>query len=259
MYQGFYNLASGMITQRRNLNVISNNMVNVQTAGYKHDTLVTSTFEEEMLYRTGRVSKGNPTPLAVTSKIKTISRTYVDYTQGSFEATDEVFDVALSGKGFFCIQTPDGVRYSRNGAFAVDRDGYLVLGDLGRVLGDGDQPIQIDNENFTISSDGTISVLEDGDRREFGTIKVVDFANYDQLHKEDNGLISTNQAQIEPRNEVSRERTSIVWQALEKSNTDMIEEMTNMMSSQRALQSAAQMLKMYDQIMSKSSSDVGKI
>ena len=60
MYQGFYNLASGMLTQSRNLNVISNNMVNVQTAGYKTDTMVSTTFGDEMLYRTGRQSKETP-------------------------------------------------------------------------------------------------------------------------------------------------------------------------------------------------------
>lgn len=57
MYQGFYNLASGMLTQSRNLNVISNNMINIQTAGYKSDKMVSSTFQEEMLYRTGRTKK----------------------------------------------------------------------------------------------------------------------------------------------------------------------------------------------------------
>ena len=61
MYQGFYNLASGMLTQSRNLNTISNNMVNIQTPGYKNETMVSSTFKEEMLYRTGQYSKENPT------------------------------------------------------------------------------------------------------------------------------------------------------------------------------------------------------
>ena len=60
MYQGFYDLASGMITQRRNLNTISNNMVNVQTAGYKKDTMVSTTFKEEMMIRTGKYNKKNP-------------------------------------------------------------------------------------------------------------------------------------------------------------------------------------------------------
>lgn len=100
MYQGFYNLASGMLTQSRNLNVISNNMVNVQTSGYKRDKMVTSTFQEEMLYRTGTKQKGNPVPLAVTSKIKTASETHVDYEQGSYERTDGLYDFAIGGSGF---------------------------------------------------------------------------------------------------------------------------------------------------------------
>lgn len=268
MYQGFYNLASGMLTQSRNLNVISNNMVNVQTAGYKHDTMVTSTFEEEMMYRTGRRSKENPTPLAATSKIKTASRTYVNYEQGSFDPTDGIYDFALGSKGFFCIDTPNGERYTRNGAFSVDQEGYLVLNDQGRVLSADNQPIQIDNENFTVDGSGRITAViasggggEDGEiqleERDYGTLKVVDFADYEQLHREDNGLFSTAQAPVQAGGEENP--VQIQWKYLEKSNVDMVEEMTAMMSSQRALQSAAQMLKMYDQIMSKSASDIGRL
>ena len=129
MYQGFYNLASGMLTQSRNLNVVSNNMVNLQTAGYKRDQMVSSTFQEEMLYRTGRREKGTREPLATTSKIRTASRTYVNYDQGSYETTDGIYDFAIGGKGFFCIQTQNGVQYTRNGSFAVDEEGYLVQGE----------------------------------------------------------------------------------------------------------------------------------
>lgn len=268
MYQGFYNLTSGMLTQSRNLNVISNNMVNVQTAGYKNDTMVTSTFGEEMLYRTGRHNKGNPTPLAATSKIKTASRTYVNYDQGSFDQTDWIYDFALGDKGFFCIQTPNGERYTRNGAFSVDNEGYLMLADIGRVLSTDNQPIQIDNEDFEVDGSGNISVTitkwGDGEdteieteTRNYGTLKVVDFADYEQLHKEDNGMISTAQAPIQAAED--EKGTEVLWKILEKSNVDMVDEMTAMMSSQRALQSAAQVLKMYDQIMSKSASDIGRL
>ena len=88
MYQGFYNLTSGMLTQSRNLNVISNNMVNIQTPGYKKDKMVSTTFQEEMLYRTGRRYKDNPEPIATTSKIRSADRTYVSYEQGSFDMTE---------------------------------------------------------------------------------------------------------------------------------------------------------------------------
>ena len=83
-----------------------------------------------------------------------------------------------------------------------------------------------------------------------------DFDDYEHLHKEDNGLFSTAHPQIQPEGE---EQPVIVWKALEQSNVNMIQEMTSMMSSQRALQSAAQLLKMYDQIMSKSATDVGRM
>lgn len=264
MYQGFYNLTSGMLTQSRNLNVISNNMVNIQTAGYKHDTLVTSTFQEEMLYRTGRQSKGNPTELATTSKIKAASRTYVDYEQGSFEQTEGIFDFGLGGGGFFCIQTPNGEQYTRNGSFSVDQEGYLVLNEVGRVLSIDDQPIQITDENFEVDEQGNITLTrpaegedEEAETIHFGSLKIVDFADYEQLHKEDNGMFSTAQAPAQP--EEGATGPTVLWKALERSNVDMVEEMTAMMSSQRALQSASQVLKMYDQIISKSVSDIGRL
>ncbi|MCI8506047.1 MAG: flagellar hook-basal body protein [Lachnospiraceae bacterium] len=262
MYQGFYNLVSGMLTQSRNLNVVSNNMVNVQTPGYKNDTMVSTTFQEEMLKRTGRWGDSDEADLIESSKIITASETYVDYTQGSFEATGGVYDFALSGNGFFCIQTNDGqTRYTRNGSFAVDNEGYLVLNDQGRVLGTNGQPIQIGNEEFLVDSKGRITSRSayingtlQGNTAEFGTLRVVDFVDYDQLHREDNGLFSTDQAALQ-----ASENTQVLWQSLEKSNVDMVEEMTSMMSSQRALQSAAQMLKMYDRIMEKSSVDIGRV
>ncbi|MCC8028182.1 MAG: flagellar hook-basal body protein [Clostridium sp.] len=261
MYQGFYNLTSGMLTQNRNLNVISNNMVNIQTPGYKRDKMVTSTFQEEMLYRTGRQSKGNPTPLAVTSKIRTATQTYVNYEQGSFEQTDGIYDFALGGNGFFTVQGQNGTVYTRNGSFGVDAEGFLALNNVGRVLGTDGQPIEMDNENFTVDSLGNIMVDEivdeetgETERRQMGTLQIVNFADYEQMHKEDYGVFTTNQAPLE----MEEGETAVLWKTVEKSNVDMVDEMTSMMSTQRALQSAAQVLKMYDQIMSKAVNDVGK-
>lgn len=282
MYQGFYNLTSGMLTQSRNLNVISNNMVNIQTAGYKSDTMVSTTFQEEMLIRTGAQYKENAQPLATTSKIKAADRTYTNYVQGSFDQTEGVFDFALSGNGFFCVQTADGERYTRNGAFYVDQEGYLSLAEAGRVLSVDNQPILITDENFNVDERGNITALiqtgetdadddygygeygedEGGasglEQVSFGQLKVVDFADYNQLHKEDNGLFSTGQAQT-LLNQPDAPQTPVLWKMLEKSNVNMVQEMTSMMSAQRALQSAAQVLKMYDQVMSKASSEVGRL
>ena len=252
-----------MLPQSRNLNVISNNMVNIQTPGYKRDKMVSTTFQEEMLYRTGKRYKEGAEPLATTSKIRAADQTYVNYEQGSFETTDGIFDFALARPGFFCVDTPMGTRYTRNGSFMVDDEGYLALNGLGRVQGP-DGPIQIDNENFTVDSSGHIKVTEVSgggsedeettvETRDLGTLRVVDFEDYEQLHKEDYGVFSyAGEAQ-------DVESPSVLWKAVEKSNVDMVEEMVSMMSSQRALQSAAQVLKMYDQILSKASTDVGRL
>lgn len=274
MYQGFYNLTSGMLTQQRKLNVVSNNMVNVQTAGYKKDTMTQKTFQEEMLIRTGKYNKDNPSDLVTTSKIVTAEQTYTDFEQGAFEQTDDIYDFAIGGNGWFSIQTNAGVMYTRNGSFSVDQEGYLELNNLGRVLGANDQPIQIPTENFTVDTAGNIIVntssaalytgepgneaTETTDQQtvSYGQIKLVDFQDLTQLHKEDNGLYSTNQAATVVN---GQDGTQLQWTMLERANVDMVDEMTQMISSQRALQGAAQMLKMYDNLMARASSDVGKL
>lgn len=264
MYQGFYNLASGMLTQSRNLNVIGNNMVNIQTPGYKKDTMVSTTFGEELLYRTGKTYKENPVPLATVSKIRTADQTYVDYQQGSINQTGNHYDFAIGGNGFFVVETGQGQCYTRNGSFSVDAEGFLAFQNVGRVLGTDGQPIAIDNENFTVDSQGTLHVSEETnggtgeeEDRILGTIAIVDFPDYEGLHKEDYGVFTTNQNPelVQP----DGEETTLLWQTLEDSNVDMVEEMTAMMSSQRALQSAAQVLKMYDQLMGKAATDVGRL
>ena len=87
MFHGFYNLASGMLYQNRNLNVISNNMVNVNTPGYKSDKLVSTTFKEEMLYRNGNRNKSNPVEIGTVSMIRAARNTNTSYDQGTLEET----------------------------------------------------------------------------------------------------------------------------------------------------------------------------
>ncbi len=278
MYQGFYNLTSGMLTQQRRLNVVSNNMVNIETAGYKKDTMTATTFQEEMLIRTGKYNKDNPKDLATTSKIVAADQTYTNYDQGSFQQTDNIYDFAIGGDGWFSIQTTNGVQYTRDGSFSVDSEGYLELNGRGRVLGADDQPIRIPTENFFVDTAGNITAdnsaeaqttgkatataqTADGTQAatetvSYGQIKLVNFQDLTQLHKEDNGLYSTNQAATVVN---GADGTQLQWTMLEKANVDLVDEMTTMISSQRALQSAAQMLKMYDSVMAKSSSDVGRL
>lgn len=249
MFRGFYNLTSEMISQNRNMNVISNNMVNVSTPGHKSDTFVASTFREELVLRSGSQSKINEAVIGKTNMIKTAQETVTDFAQGALEETNGQLDVALTGKGFFEIQTTNGTVYTRNGSFMTDNEGYLALSGIGRVMGTSG-PLKLGTDNINIDSSGNI-YSGDG-LTSLGKLSVVDFANYNQLIKEDNGVFSTAQPG-------TRINSQMQWKYLEKSNVDATQEMTDMMSGQRSLQSSAQVLKMYDQLMGKIVSEIGRL
>ncbi len=248
MFQGFYNLASGMLTQNRNLDVISNNITNSLTPGFKKDTMTSSTFQEEMIARTGNLDKSTPQTLNSMAMMRVATGTVTDFQQGQLEETGNALDVALTSDGFFQIQTENGYVYTRNGSFSIDDQGYLALSEVGRVMGNNGA-IYLGTDEIQIDSSGTIS-LPDGTVA--GTIAVVNFEDKTQLEKAENGVFTSN-AQGNAIN------GTMTQGSVEQSNVDAIDEMIGMMESQRALQSAAQVLKIYDEMMSKAVNDIGQI
>ncbi len=236
MFQGFYDLTSNMITQNRNLNIISNNMTNVSTPGFKSDKLIQGTFRDELIYRYDRDGK---TPVGVVSRVNTADERVTNYEEGGVLETTRKLDCALTGDGFFTIQGENGVVYSRNGSFNLDNQGCLTLQGVGRVLGYDGNPIRLTTDDVYVSRDGFI-FSSDG-QTYFGQLGIVDFADYSQLQKIDGGVFTGGGAQI-PANAVVQN------QMLEDSNVSMVEEMTSMMSSQRSLQGSAQLLRLYDQL-----------
>lgn len=267
MFHGFYNLASGMLYQNRNLNTISNNMTNVSTPGYKSDRLVSTTFKDEMLYRNGNRNKSNPTQIGSVSMIRSVGVTKTSYNQGNVEETGNNLDFALTQPGFFAVQDKDGNRlYTRNGSFGVDQEGYLSLSSQGRVLGEDGNPIEMTTDRITVDKSGNIYELplkgvggdEEGTESEeeepvlLGKIGVFNFNDYTQLVKGNNGTFKATE-------DGTVVNGGIQWKSIERSNIDPMEEMTAMMTSQRASQSAAQVLKMYDQLMGKIVSDIGRV
>ena len=159
MFQGYYDLASNMITQNRNMNIISNNISNVSTPGYKEDRLMESTFREEMIYRYDQFGK---TQVGTVSRMNIADERVTDYSEGGLRETGSPLDVGLTGNGFFVVQTNNGVVYTRNGSFNLDDQRYLVLPGVGRVLGTNG-PIQLNTDEVGIDSQGNITT-EDGRR-----------------------------------------------------------------------------------------------
>lgn len=251
MLKGFYNLTSGMLTQQSKLDTISNNMSNVSTPGYKKDVLTSRTFKEELLYRTGNVDKSNPFALASTSKIRVPDEVVTNFEQGSFDETGRTFDFALASDGFFQIQTDQGVRYTRNGSFTLDDQGYLYSQPAGRVSGQ-QGAIFLGTDKFTVDQQGRIT-LDDG--TVIDQIQVVAFNDNQQLIKSGEGLFQNP----DPANARAAETPVFKWKMLERSNVAAADEMSEMILSQRAIQSNAQILKMYDVIMDKIASDIGRV
>ena len=250
MLKGFYNLTSGMLSQGRRLDVVANNMTNISTAGYKAEHYTDRTFDEVMAVRIGNKDKSVYQELPTyQAHILAPDHLYTDFGQSSFEETRLPLDFAIEGEGFFAIQTMDGVAYTRAGSFTLDNDGYLCLSELGRVLDREGNPIQLPTDRLEADKEGGL-FTEGGEY--LGTLGVYMFEDNNALERNDRGLFMGAGAQ-------PSENYTILHKCVERSNVDMTDVMVSMITTQRALQSAAQMSKIYDAVMSKATTELGRM
>ena len=250
MYKGFYNLTSGMLTQQRHLNVVGNNMVNISTSGFKESRYTATTFDDVMYSRVGNKEKVY-TDIGRQSYIRANSEITVIYDQGIPEPTNIPLDFAIMGDGFFAIQDEEGnVAYTRAGNFSLDDEGYLCYPGQGRVLDREGEPIVLATDKLNVDAQGNIFTQNGG---YLGSLGVYTFPEEDMqtLEQDDRGFFIGEGAE-------AVDSPQILWKYLERSNSDMVKQMTEMITYQRALQSAAQVTKMYDQLMTKATSDVGR-
>lgn len=249
MFKGFYNLTSAMLTHQHNLNVIANNMVNVSTSGYKQERYVASTFDDVMYSRVGnKYNTGEE--IGRQSYIRAADQIYTDYTQGTLEPTGLPLDFAINGDGFFAVEDEDGqVAYTRMGNFSLDEEGYLCLPGFGQVLDPNGRPIYLSTDKVYGDSQGLI-YYEDGGA--IGQLGVYTFQDLEALEHTDTGLFLGQGAQ-------AAANPNVLNGYLERSNTDLVKQMTEMITFQRALQSAAQVSKMYDSLMTKATTEIGRM
>ena len=247
MFSGFYNLASGMITYGKHLDVISNNMANVATTGFKVDTFTGQTFDEVMYSLVGNKDK-NFTDIGERSYATVPSELYTDYTQGSFDETGMPLDFAIDddGRGFF----EDGIRYTRAGDFSLDEEGYLSLPDHGRVLDVNGEEIALVTDKIETDNFGRIYTKNGGF---LGQIGVYVFEDTAGLVKDPMGMFDAGGAQ--PQTDAVMLRHGM----LERSNVGLVQQMVKMISTQRAYQSSATLTKMYDQVMGHAAGDLGRL
>lgn len=190
-----YSAATGMNAQQTNMDVISNNLANVDTNGFKKSR---ADFQD-LMYQTKVVpgastgqDTNNPTGLQVGTGVKTVGTKKL-FSQGNFKDTSNPLDVAIEGNGFFQITKPDGsLAYTRNGSFNMDEEGNLVTAE-GYYL----EPaisIPVEAQNFSIAKDGRVTADVNNQTQEFGRITLANFVNPNGLMNVGNNLYQTTVA-----------------------------------------------------------------
>lgn len=259
MIRGLYTAVSGMITQEAKQDVITNNMANVNTTSFKVDNLVIKKFDDVLIQNFDKVVGGKNVQniLGSLSMGSRIDENTTDFTSGIIEATEKSTDFAIDGRGFFVVASNDGINnkeaYTRDGHFHVNAQGFLLTdgGDsvLGKNLATGKtEPIYIGKGSMQSDEKGNISV--DGAAKY--KIKTVDFDNYKQLIKIGSNLYE-GQAPIESDNILIKQNS------LEKSNVNIINEMTNMMTVMRTFEANQKVVQAMDETLGKAVNEVGTV
>ena len=279
MFKGLYTVATGMVAQQRKTDIITNNMANANTPGYKSDQSTIRSFPDMLMSAVKTNNEPTQKGLALTGaqqigSLNTgvyLQETIADYTQGSIYSTGLTTDVALldgnlptdaasgnKGAIFFRLQNTDGSEaYTRNGNFTLDGNGSLVNPQGLYVLDANGQQIQLQNDNFKISETG---VITDENGNQVANLGISFSANPDVLMKKDNGLFTTlNNEPLPSAYTVDGVSFTMQQSYLEGSNVDSARAMTDLLTAYRAFEANQKVLQAYDKSMEKAVTEIGKV
>jgi len=238
---------SHQLAAYRAMDVIANNLANVSTPGFKREA---AKFEEYVTQM--RPAEGQTGPQSVSFvKDAGVMR---DASQGNVEQTGAPYDVAIAGTGYFAVQTPAGMRYTRDGHFSLDGSGNLVTSEGYQVQGDGGAITITPNDgDINIAPDGTISSVVRGVGNQLAKLKVVDFANAAAMVKQGSNLYSTGQTATAPASVNLRQG------ALEASNVQPVIEISHMIEVMRAYEATASLSKSQEDMMRQAIDKLGQM
>lgn len=258
MNSGMYSALSGNLAAMKRLDIITSNLANASTTGFKQDRL---TFES--------VLAGNRNPPAVppgqtADPVLLQEHLLTDYSAGALVQTGNTLDVALQGDGFFAVRTPEGVAYTRQGNFRLSADGTLVTADGYQVLSkvgerpEEGQPIKIDvagqagGGKPVVDSQGNITL----NGEPLATLAVFDFPKPYQLSKQA-GTLFVPKAGTAPQ--VASPLTTVSQGALEQSNVNTVAEMVQMVEASRYFESCQKVVRSFDDMAAKATSDLARV
>lgn len=266
MVKGLYTAYTGMVNQQNRLDVLTNNLANSATNGYKKEGTTSQSFSDILAIKIKDTSDYNvPKKLGNINLGVKIGENYTDYDQGSFRVTDNVYDMALDGDGFFAISFTNkngetSVKYTRDGAFTVNREGYLVTKDGDYVLNQAAADAGNPGQNGYIQVDPNVELVVDEEGYlyqngvQLGQIGVVDFEDYDYLEKYGENMYNlANGGQTTPS------RAKVVQGSLEMSNVNVVSEMVEMITISRAYESNQKIIQSIDETLDKAVNTVGSV
>jgi flagellar basal-body rod protein FlgF len=278
MIRGIYNSASGMIAQQAKIDVISNNLANVDKTAFKRDLTIFKAFPDMLIRRInedglGITPAGSYDTMPYVGKLGTgveVNEVFTQFTQGSLQRTENHFDLALQGRGFFTVQAERGERYTRNGSFTINQEGILV-NHLGYpVLGENGT-IKVQKNNFMINERGEIIVnaalslepedvigLTDNSWEDpvvIDRLRIVDFENVREIKKEGDSLFRETEFSGPP---LPPENVQVLQGFLEKSNVNIVREMVDMIEVQRSYEANQKSILAHDQALGRLINEVAR-
>ena len=289
MLKGLYTAYTGMLNEQHRMDVLTNNLANATTNGFKKEGTTSEAFDTVLAYKIKDLSEpGNlPRPMATNRAIdqaeannplnenymerrvrKTglnlgvkIGENYVDYSEGPIKETGNTLDLALSDRGFFAIEYTNkagvtSTKYTRDGNFTMNQQGFLQTQDGDYVLDEDGRRIQMDpalpisiSRNGTIVQDGTVAA----------TIGITDFEDYNYLERFGENFFQPVEGAVELERGETGVNTQIHQGYLEMSNISVVTEMVNMITLQRQYESNQKVITTYDDTLEQAVTQNGKI
>lgn len=260
MVRALFTAWTGMRNEQRRMDVVTNNMANADTTGFKKIDVTAQSFDRQLAVKINDATEGLDVIRGIggmTLGVK-IGETYFDMSPGNFRETGSQYNFALSDRGFFTISTTDKggtehIRYTRDGDFTITREGFLVTKDGDFVLGDGGNRIQIPGGNtveINVNELGEIYVGENY----VSTLQVVDFDNYDALSSYGENMYEP----VAGANIIASNAT-VTQGYLEMSNVNMVTEMVDLIAITRAYETNQKMIQTVDRTLDKAANEIGRV
>jgi len=254
MMQSLYTASTGMLGMQTQIDVTANNIANVNTMGFKKGRAEFADLMYQTMEYAGTAtseSTKSPTGIEVGLGVRSTSVNKV-FSEGALKQTDNELDIAITGKGFFKMELPDGTEvYSRNGAFKVDDNGTIVNSDGYKLV--PEIVIPSDATNISIGTDGTVSVIQAGQTQatQIGQITTTNFVNPAGLHSMgDNLYVETDSSGQPVEGTPGLDGLGVLRQGfVEQSNVELVVELTDLITGQRAYDSNSKVITTSDEML----------